>query len=128
MFADRDGLDVIRAQHLDLTGRTVHLTRGIQARTFVVEPYDLLASIRYLRRRGLTVSEWWLSLKGSKETAWFSADDPVPFLVMCIRLLLRIVARLIDKSRARLSVIRPTTEIRSNGDEEHPTRTLGAYK
>jgi D-aspartate ligase len=128
MFADRDGLDVIRAQHRDLTGRTVHLTRGIQARTFVVEPYDLLASIRYLRRRGLTISEWWLSLKGSKETAWFSADDPVPFLVMCIRLLLRIVARLIDKSRARLSVIRPTTEIRSNGDEEHPTRTLGAYK
>jgi predicted ATP-grasp superfamily ATP-dependent carboligase len=30
MFTDRDGLDVIRAQHLDLTGRAIHLTREIQ--------------------------------------------------------------------------------------------------
>jgi D-aspartate ligase len=39
MFADRDGPDVIRAQHLHLTGRTVHLSRGVRVRTFVVEPY-----------------------------------------------------------------------------------------
>jgi predicted ATP-grasp superfamily ATP-dependent carboligase len=128
MFADREGLDVIRAQHLDLTGRTIHLIRGMQCRTFVVEPYDLLAVAGYLRRGRLTVSDWWLSLKGRKEGAWFSADDPVPFLAMCIRLLFRGVARLIAKSRARLSSTRPTPEIRSTRDERRPTRILGAYK
>jgi predicted ATP-grasp superfamily ATP-dependent carboligase len=128
MFADRDGLDVIRAQHLDLTGRTVRLTRGMQVRTFVVEPYDLLASVGYLRRHSLTLKEWWLSLSGRKEGAWFSADDPVPFLTMCIRLLLRGVARLLGKIRARLRFSRPTAETRSTGDDRHSTTTLGAYK
>jgi predicted ATP-grasp superfamily ATP-dependent carboligase len=128
MFADRDGLDVIRAQHLDLTGRTVRLTRGIQVRTFVVEPYDLLASLGYLRRNHMTLNEWWSSLGGRKQVAWFSADDPVPFVTMCIRLLLRGVARLIGKTRARLRFSRPTAEMRSTGDERRSTTTLGANK
>jgi predicted ATP-grasp superfamily ATP-dependent carboligase len=128
MFTDRDGLDVIRAQHLDLTRRAIHLTRGIQARTFVVEPYDLLASIGYLRRRRLTVSGWCLSLKGRIERAWFSADDPIPFLVMCIRLLLRGVARLIARSGERSHSSWPSAETGPTDNERRPTRTLGAYK
>jgi predicted ATP-grasp superfamily ATP-dependent carboligase len=128
MFADRDGLDVIRAQHLDLTGRTVRLTRGVQDRTFVVEPYDVLASLGYLRRNQLTLNEWWGSLGGRKETAWFSADDPVPFLAMCVRLLLRGFARLIGKARARLRLNRSTADTGPTGEERRPRRTLGAYK
>jgi predicted ATP-grasp superfamily ATP-dependent carboligase len=128
MFADRDGLDVIRAQHLDLTGRTVRLRRGMQPRTLVVEPYDLLASVGYFRRKHLTLNEWWLSLAGKKEGAWFSADDPVPFVTMCVRLLIRGSARFIGKTLARLRLSRPTTQIRSTGDERNPTRTLGACK
>ena len=107
MFSDRDGLDVIRAQHLDLTGKTIHLTRGVQIRTFVVEPYDILASLGYFRRNSLTLREWWLSLGGRKESAWFSADDPVPFLAMCVRLLIRGVARLIGKIQVRFCLIGP---------------------
>lgn len=128
MFADRDGLDIIRAQHLDLTGRTVRLTRGVQVRTFVVEPYDVLASLGYFRRSHLTVREWWLSLGGRKESAWFSADDPVPFLAMCVRLLFRGVARLIGKNRAGFRLIRPKAETGSTDEERRPARTLGAYK
>jgi D-aspartate ligase len=127
MFADRDGLDVVRAQHLDLTGRTVHLTRGVQDRTFIVEPYDLLATIGYMRRNSLTVREWWSSLKGRKEVAWFSADDPVPFLTMCIRLLLRGVGRLIGKGWAYLRPARATPKPRSPHCENRPASAIRAY-
>jgi D-aspartate ligase len=121
MFADRDGLDVVRAQHLDLTGRTAHLSRGVQVRTFIVEPYDMLASLGYFRRNHLTLREWWLSLGGRKEGAWFSADDPVPFLAMCVRLLLRGVVRLIGKSRMGLRFVRPTAETgTTTGDGRRP--------
>jgi len=128
MFTDRDGLDVIRAQHLDLTGRAVRLARGVQVRTFVVEPYDLIASFGYLRLKRLTLGEWWLSLGGKKESAWFSADDPVPFLAMCVRLVLRGMARFIEKSRTWFRGIGTATETRPTADERHPAKTLGAYK
>ena len=38
--------------------------------------------------------------RGRKEGAWFSVDDLVPFLAMCVRLLLRGMARLFGKCRA----------------------------
>jgi D-aspartate ligase len=93
LFEDRAGVDVARALYLDLTGRRVPETGPIRGRTFIVEFHDLAASIGYLRRGGLTLREWRLSFDGTKELAWFSRDDPFPFLMMCIRLLLRVVER-----------------------------------
>jgi D-aspartate ligase len=91
MFEDRGGVDVVRALHLDLTGRSVRRLPVDEDRTFIVEPYDLFASLGYLRRGGLTLRGWWNSLKGKKEIAWLSWDDPVPFPAMCVRLLIRAV-------------------------------------
>jgi predicted ATP-grasp superfamily ATP-dependent carboligase len=95
LFEDRTGVDVARALYLDLTGRPVPDSWPTDGRTFIVEPYDLLASLGYFRRGGLTLHEWRLSLKGTRELAWFSRDDPLPFLMMCIRLLLRAVDRVL---------------------------------
>jgi predicted ATP-grasp superfamily ATP-dependent carboligase len=109
MFEDRAGLDVVRALHLDLTGRSVRQLPMVEERIFIVEPYDLLASLGYMRRGGLTVRAWWRSLKGSREIAWFQWDDPVPGLTMCVRLLFRAVGRGVERSWAwvRLSRARP---------------------
>jgi D-aspartate ligase len=109
MFEDRAGLDVVRALHLDLTGRSVRQLPMVEDRTFIVESYDLLASLGYMRRGGLTVRAWWQSLKGSREFVWFHWDDPVPGLTMCVRLLLRAVGRGVERSWAwvRLSRSRP---------------------
>jgi predicted ATP-grasp superfamily ATP-dependent carboligase len=99
-FTDLDDLDVARAQHLDLTGRTVHLARGIASCTFIVEPYDVVTAGSYMRRNALTFHAWRKSLTGREKTelAWFCVDDPLPFLTMCVRFVLRVLGRLMRKS------------------------------
>jgi len=89
MFEDGAGVDVVRALHLDLTGRSVRGLPVVENRVFIVEPFDLLASLSYVLRGGLTVRGWWQSLKGNREMAWFNGHDPLPFLAMCARLLFR---------------------------------------
>ena len=92
MFRDDAGLDVVRALHLDLTGRTVRQVASVEGRKFLVEPYDLFGTLGYMRKRELTVREWWHTLQGEKEFAWFSRADPAPFLGMCGRLGILMVA------------------------------------
>ena len=103
IFEDRAGVDVARALYLDLTGGRVPGSSPLAGRTFIVEPYDLLASLGYYRQGELTFREWRQSFKGTRELAWFSRDDPLPFLVMCLRLMLRMVERVLR--------IRPTANI-----------------
>jgi D-aspartate ligase len=101
MFEDSAGVDVVRALHLDLTGRTVRQLPPVQARTFVVQPYDFFAAFTYMRRGGLTVRAWLHSMKGRRETAWFQWDDPFPFFTMCMRLLIQSVHRGTARTCAR---------------------------
>ena len=81
LFEDDQGIDVVRAMHLDLTGRAVPAGRTRPCRRFVVENHDLLASLAYRRRGELTVGEWGRSLAGVREAAWFAPDDLRPFLM-----------------------------------------------
>ncbi|MFF3875928.1 ATP-grasp domain-containing protein [Streptomyces sp. NPDC001978] len=87
LFTDAQGLDVVRALHLDLTGRPVPPSVAAPGRVFVVEHYwllSLLASLSAERRRRAG-GEGRVS---SIEAAWFAADDPLPFLAMvaaCLR-------------------------------------------
>ena len=53
MFENSAAIDVVRAQHLNLTGRSIDL-QMIEGRLFTVEPYYLLSYIRGGRRsRGI---------------------------------------------------------------------------
>ncbi|ONK12851.1 ATP-grasp domain-containing protein [Streptomyces sp. MP131-18] len=76
LFEGPDGLDVVRALHLDLTGRAVPAAPRApgRGRVFVAENYGLLAALAAGRRwrRGGREVEW----------AWFAADDPAPFFAM----------------------------------------------
>jgi len=103
LFENHAGVDVARALYLDLTGRRVSRSRPITGRTFIVEFHDLAASIGYFRQGWLTLHEWRLSLNGTRELAWLSRDDPLPFLMMCIRLLFRVANRVLR--------MRPTPDI-----------------
>ena len=88
LFEDDLGIDVVRAMHLDLTGRAVPRGRPAPGRAFIVENHDPIASWQYRRAGELTLRAWRRSLTGVREAAWFAADDPVPFLMMCLRFLL----------------------------------------
>ncbi|WP_030236875.1 MULTISPECIES: hypothetical protein [unclassified Streptomyces] len=64
LFADGAGLDVVRALHLDLTGRPLPDGVPVNGRTFVVENYAPLAALR--------------AAPGGRELAWYAADDRSP--------------------------------------------------
>jgi hypothetical protein len=82
VFEDNGTVDRVRALHLDLTGRVEHL--------------DLLAGVGYGRVGDLDLRSWLASLRGTRqEPAWFARDDLAPFLLMCVRFLLRDVRRML---------------------------------
>lgn len=87
MFENPAGIDVVRAQHLNLTGRSVDCAPMIENKLFVVESYYLLSVIR----------GWGGTAKVNgaphnsprREFAWWSSDDMLPFLVMSGRLIVQ---------------------------------------
>ncbi|WAX79938.1 carboxylate--amine ligase [Streptomyces sp. KMM 9044] len=64
LFEDRAGLDVVRALHLDLTGRPLPEGVPVPGREFVVENYAPLAVLR--------------AAPGGRELAWYAPDDRGP--------------------------------------------------
>jgi D-aspartate ligase len=94
VFEDDAAVDVVRALHLDLTGREVRRRPQAEGRVFIVEPSDLLASVSYRHTGELSLRSWLASLRGTRrELAWFARDDLAPFVLMCARFLLRGVQR-----------------------------------
>jgi D-aspartate ligase len=120
LFVDDNGIDVVRAQHLDLTGRRVPKSSPVTERSFVVENYDPIAALGYRRRGELDLRDWLRSWRHVDETAWFARDDIVPFGLMCLRMGWRAVERPIIARRA--SVLpsmpsTPTTRVRNHVKE-----------
>ncbi|WP_439374648.1 hypothetical protein [Bradyrhizobium sp. DASA03120] len=85
LFVDGNGVDVVRGLYRDLTGQNVRRSSQVENRAFVVEPYDLCVGVNYCWRGDLPVASWLASLNGRKEFAWFSWDDPLPFLIAWAR-------------------------------------------
>lgn len=94
LFVATNGVDVARALYLDLTGQPVPAAAARAGRKWLVENYDTVSSIRYLRDRRLTPAGWLRSFRGVEERAWFAVDDPVPWAVMWLRFLARAPLRL----------------------------------
>jgi predicted ATP-grasp superfamily ATP-dependent carboligase len=86
LFVGENGLDVLRAMHLDLTGRDVPPTGLPNGRRWIVEPLDVTSSIVYRRRGDIRLGTWLRSFRGVREGAWFALDDPLPFLALWPRL------------------------------------------
>jgi predicted ATP-grasp superfamily ATP-dependent carboligase len=84
LFVADNGLDVARALYLDLTGQPVPEGRAVQGRKWLVENYDLVASLKYHRDGQLRVRDWTSSFRGVSEAAWFAADDRRPFASMWV--------------------------------------------
>ena len=82
LFVDSNGMDVVRAFYLDLTGQPVQRGVGCQGRKWIVEQSDLRTSLEYGRLGRLTLVEWAHSLRRIEEGAWFARDDLVPFAAM----------------------------------------------
>ncbi|MGW3371040.1 carboxylate--amine ligase [Streptomyces hydrogenans] len=104
LFADRRGLDVVRALHLDLTDRPVPAFSPAYGRRFVVENYTALSLLaspgrRYAPEPGAG--------RVPTERAWFAADDPAPALAMGRAWLAHLLRRALATLRRRLAAGRP---------------------
>jgi D-aspartate ligase len=103
MFVGENGLDVVRALYLDLTGQAVPATAASDGRKWVVEPYDLVSAVQLTSEGSLRPGEWLRSFRGLREAAWLTRDDPLPFLAMGLRMMLvglRRLARRLSRSGA----------------------------
>lgn len=97
MFVDENGLDVVRALYLDLTGQVVRANAVPDGRKWVVEPYDLVSALQLMREGSLRLHRWLRSFRGLREAAWFTRDDPLPFVAMGLRMMLVGLRRLLRR-------------------------------
>ncbi len=83
MFEDDGGLDVVRAMHLDLSGRAVSPTRQVDGERFFVENLGLRARKHYREEPAPP------EIPGAPtrlRLAWFTLDDLGPFISMIVQL------------------------------------------
>jgi predicted ATP-grasp superfamily ATP-dependent carboligase len=83
LFENESGIDVVRAMHLDLTGRTVPEGEQRAGHRYIVENIDLPALLAY-RRSGYTTPNAPARASGT-ELAWLAGDDLRPFFTMLAR-------------------------------------------
>ncbi|MET7801447.1 ATP-grasp domain-containing protein [Streptomyces decoyicus] len=85
LFTDpSSGLDVVRALHLDLTGRPVPLARSAPGWLFRAGNHALLPALAtaFAERPAARPPRTGRARRQGVERAWFAADDPLPFLAM----------------------------------------------
>ena len=109
LFTAPDGLDVVRAAYLDLTGQPVPASEAAGGRTFMVESYDPLSAISYWRRGELSLQSWLAATRAVHETAWFAHDDLRPFELMCLRMGWRVLTRPLGRVAGAAARRVPTT-------------------
>ncbi len=92
LFETTAGIDVVRAMHLDLTGRPVPEGDPVVGRGFAVEILDAPARVAY-RLLGSSASAV-PHPPGRVEPAWFTRDDPLPLLSASVRAAAPLAARI----------------------------------
>jgi D-aspartate ligase len=95
LFVNRHGVDVVRAMHLDLTGRPVPGDAPPDGRTFMAEQFDVLSALAYRRQGEITLGAWWSSVRQARdlELGWLDREDLLPAGGMAVRSLFRAVAK-----------------------------------
>jgi D-aspartate ligase len=100
LFRTRGGMDVVRAMHLNLTGRSVPADTQVDGRRLVVEHYDLAARMAYRgAERAMPVTA---ERAATTVRAFASLDDPLPFLALWPRQSRQVLSRVIGLSRSRV--------------------------
>jgi hypothetical protein len=82
MFEDDRGVDVVRAMHLDLSGRPLSPGRQVEGERFLAENLGLAARGHY---RGEPQPPEIPGAPTRLRFAWFSPDDLLPFITMIVQ-------------------------------------------
>jgi len=82
LFVAENGMDVVRALYLDLTGQKMFPVVPREGRRWLIEDFDIISTFHYFQEGSLGVRQWLKSFKGVEEGAWFSWKDPLPFVAI----------------------------------------------
>ena len=115
LFVAQNGMDVVRAMYLNMTGQPVPASTAHEGRKWIVENMDLISTSHYFRDGNLKVSAWLRSLRGIEECAWFAKDDLKPFGDMCGSLASSIFKKATRKVHGKLSHKHSATERVASG-------------
>ncbi|MFE1903358.1 ATP-grasp domain-containing protein [Streptomyces gardneri] len=99
LFENVRGVDVVRAMHLDLTGRDVPQGPQADGRVFVAGQLDLPSVLAWLREEHRLPPA--LLPGPAAERAWLSREDPLPAAVEAVRFLGTVARRVGRDVRAR---------------------------
>ncbi|WP_006243708.1 hypothetical protein [Mycolicibacterium tusciae] len=83
VFETDEGIDVVRALHMDLTGRDIPPADQVDGRRLVIENFDVPAMLAY-RVKGYPTPQA-AATANTVELAWLARDDLKPFFVMLAR-------------------------------------------
>ncbi|WP_238431744.1 ATP-grasp domain-containing protein [Streptomyces cavernae] len=99
LFETVHGVDVVRAMHLDLTGREVPVGPQAEGRVFAAGQLDFPSVVAWLRtERRLPPG---LLYERATERAWLCRDDPLPAVIEGIRFTGLVTRRLVSLARGR---------------------------
>jgi D-aspartate ligase len=84
MFEDDAGIDVVRAMHLDVSGRPLCPGRQVEGERFLVEPFGLATRRYYRGDRAAPTPPEIPGAPARVRLAWFSFDDLAPFFTMLV--------------------------------------------
>ncbi|MET7691755.1 ATP-grasp domain-containing protein [Streptomyces sp. NPDC005483] len=99
LFENLHGVDVIRAMHLDLTGREVPDGAQVEGRVFVAGQLDFPSVAAWLAQECRLPSD--LLSERPTERAWLCRDDPLPAMAEAIRFTGLVTRRLMESARQR---------------------------
>ena len=85
LFLGTNGMDVVRALYLNMTGQHVDSAPVKEGRKWLVEDCDLISCVRYFRDGELNFKKWLTSHRGVEEVGVFAMDDPIPAFWMGVR-------------------------------------------
>jgi predicted ATP-grasp superfamily ATP-dependent carboligase len=108
LFETTAGIDVVRAMHLDLTGRPIPPGDPKTGRGFRVEYLDepaVVASAVFRMGAASPVPH----APGEREPAWFATDDPLPVLAAGVRCAAPLALRLRQLGRAGAKKLQAAT-------------------
>ena len=80
LFVGSEDMDIVRAMYWDLTNQPVPPSSPREGRKWMTEDVDWISAIRYWRDGNLRFGDWYHSVSGIAETAFFARDDPMPFV------------------------------------------------
>jgi D-aspartate ligase len=116
LFVSANGFDLARIYYLEMTGQCCDVESIREGRKWLVEDFDLVASLRYWVDGNLELRGWFMSLRDIDEYGYLNLKDPLPALA-------RLVADVVSLARRSHLDRSPST---LHSDEQKAVRTRAA--